>query len=262
MDSKINVIINGYPKSGTTWLTKLVGDLLNCPVEGFWQYGDDYLTTTGTERVSTFACYKSHHNYEELVDQLNQKTKLIYIIRDPRDIVVSGAYHFSFLPVKIKSVLRKMIKSQTRRIKINHQLSTLIPLATRKSMMIDLVNGQSDYQLKWMTTSWMEHLSPFVNNNNYILRYEDLLQDTTAECRRILDFLDYEVSSIQLSNIVRSNTFDNQKQQFAKSQDYFNSRLLRKGKHQQWIDELESDQIDSIIQNNLSLMSRLGYLSV
>jgi len=130
MDSKINVIVNGYPKSGTTWLTKLVGDLL----------------TAGTERVSTYACYKSHHNYDELVDQFNDKTKLIYIIRDPRDIVVSGAYHFSFLPIRMKSVLRRMIKSQTKRTKINHQFSTLIPLAKRKSMMIDLVNGQSDYQ--------------------------------------------------------------------------------------------------------------------
>jgi len=259
MDSKINIIINGYPKSGTTWLTKLVGDLLDCPVGGFWEYGDDYLTTYGTERVSRFTCYKSHHTYSELVDQLNEQTKMIYIVRDPRDIVVSGAYHFSFLPLRVKSVLRKMIKSQTKRTKFNHKLSSMMSLAKRKSMMIALVNGQSTYQLKWMSTSWIEHVNPFINKNIFILKYENLLADTTEECRKILAFLDSKLSSDQLDAIVKNNSFESKKQHYTESQDYFNIRLLRKGKKQQWRDELTPDQIDTIVQYNLPLMRHFGY---
>ncbi len=259
MDSNINIIINGYPKSGTTWLTKLVGDLLDCPVKGFWQYGDDYLTTTGTERVSTFACYKSHHTYEELQDQLDDHTKLIYIVRDPRDIVVSGAYHFSFLPLRVKSLLRRIIKSPTKRMKASHVLDKLISLSKRKSMMIGLVNGQSQYQLKWMSRSWQEHITAFKDKKVFILRYEDLLEDTAEECRKTLSFLDYELSDDQLDHIVKNNTFESQKQQYIESQDYFNTRLLRKGKQQQWRDELTPDQVTRITQPNLSLMLHYGY---
>ena len=32
-----NIIVVGYPKSGCTWATRLVAELVGCPVGGFWQ---------------------------------------------------------------------------------------------------------------------------------------------------------------------------------------------------------------------------------
>ena len=32
---KNNIVIAGYPKSGNTWLTRLVAEVLKCPVVGF-----------------------------------------------------------------------------------------------------------------------------------------------------------------------------------------------------------------------------------
>lgn len=259
MTSKINIIVNGYPKSGTTWLSKLVGDLLDCPVKGFWLQDGDKLTATGLHKISIYDCYKSHHTYEELKSSLNENTRLIYIIRDPRDVVVSGAYHFTFLPIKLKSGLKKLIASPNTRIRVSNLLNQIIPISKRKSKMLNLTVGKSDYPLQWMSNSWGTHVSGFINKNIFILKYEDLLDSPLETCGSILEYLECTISKTQLVKIIEKNTFGKKKQQYKQDNDYFNSRLLRKGIKNQWKKELSQKQIDIVNQEFKSLMSNLGY---
>ena len=39
--SKKNIIIVGYPKSGTSWLSRLVAELIQCEFLGDWGYDKD-----------------------------------------------------------------------------------------------------------------------------------------------------------------------------------------------------------------------------
>jgi hypothetical protein len=96
---KTKIIIVGYPKSGNTWITRLVAELIQCPVAGFWKTPPSYteIAVEGSNRKSEFECYKSHLSYQSLIkDSRQDKLKLIFVVRDPRDIAISGASYFSF----------------------------------------------------------------------------------------------------------------------------------------------------------------------
>ncbi len=69
MDEKKKVIIVGYPKSGNTWITRLTAELLNCPVKGFlYEKDNNEIAIEGLNRTSIYECYKSHHQYNELLE--------------------------------------------------------------------------------------------------------------------------------------------------------------------------------------------------
>src|SRR5262245_50755233 len=94
--AKRRVLVAGYPKSGNTWLTRLVAELLGAPVQGFWsEPSSREMAVEGTERVSDFEVYKGHHSYGAMRRDFNL-ADVVYIVRDVRDIAISGAHYFSF----------------------------------------------------------------------------------------------------------------------------------------------------------------------
>ena len=46
-----NIIVAGYPKSGCTWATRLLAELVGCPVAGFWNSDKDEIAIEGEERA-------------------------------------------------------------------------------------------------------------------------------------------------------------------------------------------------------------------
>jgi hypothetical protein len=54
----VDVIIVGYPKSGNTWVTRLVAELIGCPVVGFLDYDDQpEIAREGLNRRSDYQCF-------------------------------------------------------------------------------------------------------------------------------------------------------------------------------------------------------------
>lgn len=55
-----NIIVAGYPKSGNTWATRLLAEVIGYPVAGSWRRNVvDALEIEGADRVSDFG---SPHN--------------------------------------------------------------------------------------------------------------------------------------------------------------------------------------------------------
>ena len=74
MKQKKNIIIVGYPKSGTNWLSRLVADLLQCDFLGDW--GFETVNASGIKaknNVNEFQIYKSHHTFNKLEKASNKK---------------------------------------------------------------------------------------------------------------------------------------------------------------------------------------------
>ena len=145
-----NIIVVGYPKSGCTWATRLVAELVGCPVGGFWQSDKKEIAIEGEDRISDYRCYKSHHQLAELEVQPNEpETWIIYILRDPRDIAISGASYFQFdrFP-KLAALFRSVRRGE----KLYRH--TLYPLLVRQ-----------DYRLEQMTEALL-HGSAAVHNRS------------------------------------------------------------------------------------------------
>jgi len=108
---KIPLYVAGYPKSGTTWLTWLLGDLLNSPTGGSTP-GQDVLeiATEGQGRPGKYVVRKGHFvliNDDQVTPsgravpephRLNPTylgdSPIVFVVRDPRDIVVSAAHYY------------------------------------------------------------------------------------------------------------------------------------------------------------------------
>lgn len=100
------ILIAGYPKSGSVWLTRLLGDILQSSTHAYW-HSRDHEDIAAMQRDGEYDIRRGHFNidYEEKENFLPRphtfalkawkQEKAILIIRDPRDIAVSAKFYFN-----------------------------------------------------------------------------------------------------------------------------------------------------------------------
>lgn len=101
------ILVAAYPRSGSTWLTRLLGELLNSTTAGSIDAEEDIVNES---RPGAYFIRRGHY---VLVDneggplipashQLAWKRlaseHIVFLVRDPRDICVSGAFRWQTTP--------------------------------------------------------------------------------------------------------------------------------------------------------------------
>jgi len=124
MQKKV-IYVCGHPKSGNTWLTRLLGSVLNSPTGGCMPSQDGKeIATEGQDRTGDYFIRKGHFTFTDEGDclvpsphKMNLKyltnEKIVFIVRDPRDICVSGAYHWNTSP---EDFLGRMIRGKVANV--------------------------------------------------------------------------------------------------------------------------------------------------
>lgn len=99
-----DVIIVGFPKSGNTWLARLLGDILDSPVIG---WGSAHpIAEEGLNRMGGYVVRQLHlkpvrGNSDQFIQSAWEANlnawfgeRVIFVCRDPRDVVVSVKYYW------------------------------------------------------------------------------------------------------------------------------------------------------------------------
>lgn len=260
-----DLIVVGYPKSGNTWITRLVGELLGAPVLGFHGGNrDDEPAIEGLERASKYRVYKAHHTLASLQPAPpDEPRRLIHVVRNPLDIAVSGAHFFRTFPGRSLisprlfgrpgKTIRKALGLAYWKLARLQPARPLQDLGVR-SMIRALKFG--DPTLAWCQHPWNEYELEFLDAKVFTVRYEDMRSDPESECRRILDYLGESRShehircSIELQSFHRRKAVDP------------TDRTVRKGEVASWRNHLSNRDALATIRALEPAFSLLGYATV
>ncbi|HEX2477915.1 MAG TPA: sulfotransferase domain-containing protein [Geminicoccaceae bacterium] len=265
-----------YPKSGNTWLRAIVDRLVRpeCPfdvnalgetapafsglmerfiadhgievpisapgeVRRYWAATQDAICSSSETEI-----FLKTHNVAAKFDcghfpDPSLTKAVIYMLRDPRDVAISFAWHYRH-PLGL--AVAALCSSSAFNFK-PHQI------------------GRTE-----LLTSWGEHVAGWTALKRFpllVLRYEDLLANAEAEIRRIAGFLGKQASEKQVQDIAAATSFEQLRRQEAERgfrEAVRSGGFFRVGKAQQWRDVRNQKVFQPLLDRFSGLMGRYGYL--
>ncbi|CAD6875546.1 sulfotransferase domain-containing protein [Methylomonas fluvii] len=277
------VWLASYMKSGNTWLRLLLANLLSdspepvnindirlsplsvtgrADFEELTLIDNSLLTLTELDALRPFmiasiadklesvAYIKLHEAYrrtangEPLLGRSHARAAL-YVMRDPRDVAVSLAFHSGIsLNEAIDQMNRPDWSTGTK--------------AWRYSMQLPLVQ-----------LDWSSHVESWIDQDDvpvHVMRYEDMRADTVAALSAAADFLNLDVSLKKIAHAVRCADFCRLQQQ--EREVGFCERppvrgeaapFFRSGRAGGWREVLTTKQEHAISEAHTRVMARFGY---
>lgn len=239
-----DIFIVSYPKSGNTWVRFLIGNLL---------YQDEPITFSNIElkvpdiyqnsnrkllRISPPRILKSHEFFDP------RYKKVIYLVRDPRDVAVSYYYH---------CIKFRVIKQE---VKIDRFINQFL-------------KGEIDD-----FGSWEKNVRSWLGARNgdpdfLLLRYEDIINAAADAIKKIAIQLELHATDELIVRAVELSSFDRMKKLEKRQSDEWkptkksdkNLRFVRKGQYGGWTKELPKKESEKIEKTWKDLMLMFGYLS-
>ena len=229
-----------FPKSGTTWVSYLLalvradratGDRCELSLNDsiLWVPGvnDEYFRggrLPDEPHLQDPRVFRVHAPYDAGLP------RVVYIVRDPRDAMVSYYYH-------------------NRRGKAEFDTS-----------IDEYVEGNATWPCDWgeHAGGWSAQAD---RENVLLMRYEDLKARTFESFRTILDFCRLELTDDELVDYIERSSFE--KMQRAEEPVGVRSardiRFIRKGVAGDWRSELSPESAQLIVRRYEGLMASLGY---
>lgn len=238
--SRNDVLVVGYPKSGNTWLSRLLGDILNSPVTGFGTAHP--ICEEGKDRPGKYIVRQLHlkpvvsvltPNFDAWEYSLPeaQGEKIIFIDRNPLDVMVS-VYHYWQMEDMDKAIDAVLYGT--------HPLLKVGPLAKFNKTWNEVI--ASKWSMKFEITG---------------VSYEALRAATSGEdgayyLQSILEAIGLPEAkdTKRINEAIERQSFDNRKKELERNGDQYNYgkdvqlRNLRKGNIGSWSDELTLRQVN------------------
>lgn len=242
-----SILIVEYPKSGGTWLGQLISDYMGLPFP--------------RNRMPTVKQAVFHSHYLPKW-RIPKNKKIVYLVRDGRDVIISLYYHQLIWNEKNRLNPKDVLyhREQTNFDdfeNITDNLSSFIEYTF------------TDAPTKWQHFTYMGNWAGFNNRwlaemqggnkNLHILHYEDLLEDTIGTMDKLLKaHLDQKsIDTEKLHSTVEKYSFENQSKR-KKGQEKKDS-FLRKGIAGDWKNYFGPKEKESFKRHTGDLLIRLGY---
>ncbi len=231
-----------YPRSGNTWARFLLANLMY-PKEAVsfstieQKIPDVYKNTRNhLARLPRPRILKSHEYFDP------RYNKVIYIVRDPRDVAISY-YHYQ---VKLKF------------IENDYPMDRYVSRFVAGD--VDLYGSWADNVVSWLATRQ--------NHPHFLLiRYEDMLINPKQELARMASRIGFQstpqqlIAAVQLSTAIRMRTLEKQEadQWVTTKRSRLDEPFVRLAKSGQWKSGLPKQSVAEIESAWGHLMKTLGY---
>ena len=222
----MNIFSIGYPKSGTSWVKRLLIDTIPRGVERTGEY------ERSTDQ--SYQIWKRHWSVKEANRHGIDFSKIIFIVRDVRDIIISAMGYFDI------DTIDGAIDNISKGDFISAAIGELLP--------------------------WNRYVEEWLGASAYVVRYKDLLTNDIRETTKILQYLGVEALSEDVRLAVINNRFDNKKEALLKNfrkthdvNDLYDYNFLRVGKTGQYKTKLNDYHLEIITKLFGDTMLKLGY---
>lgn len=245
-----DVFIVAYPRSGTTWMRFLLANLLNpgkreeINLTNFGNYIPDINLKFNKRPLWMYRYIPNPRFFSIHIQYHPRLPKVVYIVRDPRDVLVSY-FHF------------KRVSNPDFNLCLRDFVS---------SFMLDehQYRGQWDvHVMGWFTAAER------IPSRILLIRYEDMQQDTGLILKKVVDFAGLKYSKNQIQEAVEASTFERMTRieerhgidnpQVANGRK--DERVIRRGKVGAWREELLDGTCVSMTESKYGeVMKLFGYL--
>ncbi|XP_046373365.1 sulfotransferase 1C2A-like isoform X1 [Haliotis rufescens] len=245
-----DVLLCGYMRSGTHWNFEIISMLLNGIVETIPHRKESlHLEQASQDKLDHFPSPRvlsSHLLFENLPREiLDRKTKIVYLIRDPRD-ALSSWY----------TCIKKI------NLSYNEQWNITLP---------DWLELSTSGKLEWGSwfeniASWERALQEHTDHPILLVFYEELLREPLKEITRIKDFLGVPRDEHFCKRVVEKTKFEKMKNDKEKYTEKFagnavhyhkavigNWRTMFTVALSEWFDDLYEEQMaESVFRKRYS----------
>jgi hypothetical protein len=237
------ILVNGSPKTGTTWMK-----LMLAAVPGF-KHGGNF--NGQIKRYAQAQPGLIYHGHDRLTPDLEtcldeREFRVIVTLRDPRDQLVSRMFH---------------LRRDQR-----HPWHERVQTWDDHKLLMACIEGREDDSLPGViamhniTQSWLER--PDLAR---LVRYEDLLTDADAEMTEVFAHVGLHIGSVLRRRIVARNAFDRLVvgreiwRRGRKAGEMDPKSHFRKGVSGDWRQYFEAEHIAQFKQLANSILVEFGY---
>lgn len=232
-------VVVSYPKSGNTWMRFLIFSYLFDRQATFEDVKKTmpYIPpewrseTTSVLSKITHLVFKSHENWPQ------RYSKVIYIVRDPRDIVLSLYFW--------------------------HRKTGFFDMPENKAI------SDGEYIDKFLFSSylwpvpWDKHVEGWIDGGDKLsgsflfVKYENMLANIKTQFRRVIDFLGLQLDQQKLERAISRCSLSKMQQVENKRKNEI--PFARKGKSGQWEGVLNQTIVRQFSERFGSTMEKMGY---